>query len=285
MMKIAANSWRNCEVAGSKRPVLFSKAKALKVCTKNWLKSNKRNSTLSKGIEDRLEGIDKKAENERWSERLRQARFKRMAELWKCLIKEEQMWGQNSRIKWLKEEEKNTKFFHCMANGRRRSLRINFHKSCVVRVGNNRVAEISFWAKIEKLQSSFLWGDVAARRKVDAVDWVSVCKRKENKRVIVRDILHRWGIRNVTNIECPFCRGKPGPPEIGDVLSELNGKCSLRIFRGMKVIFESRPFNSFADKLAKMRSRSSCSMGQQLLWDNNLRWKDFLEIMDVGDCI
>ena len=43
-----------------------------------------------------------------------------MEELWRGIRKEEQMWSQKSRVKWLKERDKNTKFFHCWVNGRRR---------------------------------------------------------------------------------------------------------------------------------------------------------------------
>jgi hypothetical protein len=35
--------------------------------------------------------------------------------------------------------------------------------------------------RIEKLQRSFLWGDGVAKRKVHAVNWGEVCKRKANR--------------------------------------------------------------------------------------------------------
>ncbi|KAK3206924.1 hypothetical protein Dsin_020970 [Dipteronia sinensis] len=44
-----------------------------------------------------------------------------MNDLWKCLRREEQIWRQKSRVNWLKEGDKNTKFFHSMTDGRKRT--------------------------------------------------------------------------------------------------------------------------------------------------------------------
>ncbi|KAK2635471.1 hypothetical protein Ddye_030263 [Dipteronia dyeriana] len=81
-------------------------------------------------------------------------------------------------------------------------LKINFHKSCVVRVGKNsggRLVLIKFVMasiptyflsifkipagvanKVEKLQRGFLWGDGRNRRKIHFVKWADVCKNKAN---------------------------------------------------------------------------------------------------------
>ena len=63
--------------------------------------------------------IDKDAEGSVWSETLRVDRAITLAKVWKGLRHEEQIWGQKSRIKWLKEGDRNTNFFHFVANGRR----------------------------------------------------------------------------------------------------------------------------------------------------------------------
>ncbi|KAK3199607.1 hypothetical protein Dsin_023022 [Dipteronia sinensis] len=55
-----------------------------------------------------------------WSDNLRNKRLKLLAELWKGLRSKEQLWRQKLRISWLKEGDKNTKFFHLAANGRKR---------------------------------------------------------------------------------------------------------------------------------------------------------------------
>ena len=50
------------------------------------------------------------------------------------LLKEEVHWRQSSRIKWIKEENSNSKFFHRVENGRRKK---KFIKSLVTEDGEN----------------------------------------------------------------------------------------------------------------------------------------------------
>ncbi|KAK3193601.1 hypothetical protein Dsin_024911 [Dipteronia sinensis] len=103
---------------------------------KNYLLVKKKDAFLIKDCELRLEIVEKRAVTEGWSEDLREGRIDILWDLWRGIWKEEQMWPQKSRIKWLKKGDKNSKFFHCMANKRRRN---NYVGNMVI--GGNKILD------------------------------------------------------------------------------------------------------------------------------------------------
>ncbi|KAK2635959.1 hypothetical protein Ddye_030751 [Dipteronia dyeriana] len=110
-------------------PFFNAKIKVSKGRMKKWLKANKKYPSSFKDIEVRLAVADRKANREWWTENLRKKHLSHISKLWMDLRREEQPWRQKSRVKWLKEGDKNSIILHFMANGRRRG---------------NHISEISF---------------------------------------------------------------------------------------------------------------------------------------------
>ncbi|KAJ9685197.1 hypothetical protein PVL29_017290 [Vitis rotundifolia] len=98
-------------------------------------------------------------------------RILRRRELEDLLLKEEVHWRQKSRVKWIKEGDCNSKFFHRMANGRRSR---KFIKSLIskrgVTLSNIEVISeeiVNFFGKLYSKPVGDSW-------RVEGVDWVPI---------------------------------------------------------------------------------------------------------------
>lgn len=124
------------------------KLKEVKLGLKSWNLSvfGKIDQQISE-LEERIHEIDMLADNKTLTDDEISERRNAQAELWGWLRRKETYWAQNSRAKWVKEGDKNTKYFHALASSRKR-------RNCITSVSANGIIVDNF-ADIQKEAVSF----------------------------------------------------------------------------------------------------------------------------------
>ena len=92
-------------------------------------------------------------------------------ELGDVLLKEEVHWRQSSRIKWIKEGDSNSKFFHRVANGRRKK---KFIKSLVTEDGENLSGSDDISEEILKFFRRLYTKPERNSWKIEGLDWCPI---------------------------------------------------------------------------------------------------------------
>ena len=77
--------------------------------------------SLLKETAEKLMEVERKVTTGGWSEDVTKERLRLISKLWKGLRREEHQRQQKSRVQWLRDGDKNAKFFHAMFQAKRRN--------------------------------------------------------------------------------------------------------------------------------------------------------------------
>jgi hypothetical protein len=114
--------WDSFHFVGSSSFVLAKKLKALKWEIKRWnVEEFGDVRDKNKASNEELKVLDRIEEGRSLTEEEKERKRQICRELEASLLQEEISWRQKSRIRWLKEGDKCTKFFHQVANSNRRN--------------------------------------------------------------------------------------------------------------------------------------------------------------------
>jgi hypothetical protein len=116
------NWWSSFSFMGFLSFILATKLRALKGKIKTWnleVFSNVR--ARNKTWVEELELLDRSEETRGLSKEENERRRRLASDLRASLLQEEISWRQKSRVRWLKERDKCTKFFHKVASANRRN--------------------------------------------------------------------------------------------------------------------------------------------------------------------
>ena len=125
-MELVKEWWESYSVNGTPSFVFAAKLKALKVDLKKWNDTQFGNVSLQKKqLMADLRAIDAMEDSRQLSVEERGRREIIIAGLEKVILMDEISWRQKSRVLWLKEGDKNSSFFHRIANSNRNTNTIS----------------------------------------------------------------------------------------------------------------------------------------------------------------
>ena len=121
---------KSASVVGGERHKFMRKLQFVKAKLKGWNKDSFGElNERKKSILNEIANIDAVKQEGILTFELSAQRALRKGELKELILREEIHWRQKARVKWVKEGDCNSKFFHKVANGRRNRKFIKFFKN------------------------------------------------------------------------------------------------------------------------------------------------------------